>query len=228
MQRIAESKARCARRRTGPSAAPSRIDEPRFRPRLLEIVAPVPPADLRERQLAERLVQGDEAALREAYGQYASAVFGLAVRVLANESLAEDVTQEVFVRLWERPERFDADRGSLRSFVLAMAHSRAVERVRSEEARRRRHQNEQQQQRVSADTDPAGLLADRATAQAVREALSELPQPERLPIELAYFGGMSYRQVAEHLGEPVGTIKYRIRCGMQKMRAALRAVEVSP
>jgi RNA polymerase sigma-70 factor (ECF subfamily) len=188
----------------------------------------VPPADPRERRLAERLVRGDESALQEVYKEYSSAVFGLAVRVLANESLAEDVTQEVFVRLWERPERFDADRGSLRSFVLAMAHSRAVERVRSEEARRRRHMHESQQQPVFADPDPAGMLADRATAQAVRKALVDLPHPERLPIELAYFGGMSYRQVAEHLGEPVGTIKYRIRCGMQKMRAALRAVEVSP
>ena len=81
---------------------------------------------------------------------------------------------------------------------------------------------------MHGDADPLGMLADRAAADAVRSALEALPRIESHPIELAYYGGMSYSQVAELLGEPLGTVKYRIRCGMQKMRAALREVEVAP
>lgn len=181
-----------------------------------------------EHLLAQRLAEGDEAALREVYRTYSPAVYGLALRVLANEGLAEDVTQEVFVRLWERPERFDPARGSLRSYLLSMTHSRAVERVRFEEALRRRHNSEALRRAPRPDDDPAGLLADRAAASAVRRALGALPAGERIPIELAYFEGLSYREVARRLEEPEGTVKYRIRAGMQKMRAALREVEVTP
>ena len=182
----------------------------------------------RDQTLADRLVDGDEAALREAYRTHSPAVFGLAARVLANEGMAEDVTQDVFVRLWERPERFDPSRGTLRSFLLSMTHSRAVERVRYEEAMRRRHHTELQRPAPAPETDPAGMLTDRDSAAAVRRALGCLQPNERVPIELAYYEGLSYREVALRLEEPEGTVKYRIRTGMQKMRAALRAVEGTP
>ena len=185
-------------------------------------------ADSRDQDLAARLVDGDESALRDVYRLYSPAVFGLATRVLANETIAEDVTQEVFVRLWERPERFDPCRGTLRSFLLSMTHSRAVERVRYEEAMRRRHRTEFSKPAPAPETDPAGMLADRDAAAAVRRALEGLPPNERVPIELAYYEGLSYREVALRLEEPEGTVKYRIRVGMQKMRAALREVEVTP
>lgn len=189
----------------------------------------MPPAPPRDHLLAQRLVEGDESALRDVYREYGAAVYGLAYRVLANAAHAEDVTQDVFVRLWERPERFDPSRGTLRSFVLAMTHSRAVERVRAEEARQRRHvRDARTSARDGIAPDPAAVHEERATAIIVRDALSELPEPERVPIELAYYRGMSYRNVAEHLGEPVGTVKHRIRRGMHRMRAALRAAEVSP
>ena len=185
-------------------------------------------ADPYEPALADRLVAGDETALREVYREYSPAVFGLAVRVLANETLAEDVTQDVFVHLWERPDRFDPRRGTMRAFLLAMAHSRAVDRVRYEEAMRRRHNTEARLPSPAPETDPAGVLGDRDNAEAVRRALNDLASNERVPIELAYYEGLSYREVALRLEEPEGTVKYRIRTGMQKMRAALRAVEVTP
>jgi RNA polymerase sigma-70 factor (ECF subfamily) len=188
----------------------------------------VPPAPPRDRRLAERLAEGDESALRDVYREYAAAVYGLARRVLANAAHAEDVTQDVFVRLWERPERYDPERGTLRSFVLAMTHSRAVERVRAEEARHRRQEQDARiSERDDTAPDPAAVHEERAAATIVRDALTELPEPERVPIELAYYRGMSYRRVAEHLGEPVGTVKHRIRRGMHRMRAALRAAEVT-
>jgi RNA polymerase sigma-70 factor, ECF subfamily len=186
------------------------------------------PSDNRERPLVERLVAGDEEALRDVYRRHSPAVFGLAMRVLANETLAEDVTQDVFVRLWQQPERFDPDRGQLRAYLLAMAHSRAVERVRSEESLRRRHRTVADEPVFNTAPDPERLVLEADAGAAVRKALSELPMLQRVPIELAYFEGLSYRQVATRLAEPEGTVKYRIRCGMQKLRAALREVELQP
>jgi RNA polymerase sigma-70 factor (ECF subfamily) len=186
------------------------------------------PTDNRDPQLVERLVAGDEEALREIYGKYSPAVFGLAMRVLANEALAEDVTQDVFVRLWQQPSRFDPERGQLRAYLLAMAHSRAVERVRSEESLRRRHRTVAEEPVLNTAPDPERIVLDGDTGAAVRKALASLPTVQRVPIEMAYFEGLSYRQVATALAEPEGTIKYRIRCGMQKLRAALREVELAP
>jgi RNA polymerase sigma-70 factor (ECF subfamily) len=181
----------------------------------------------RDREVAARLVAGDEAALRDAYRTHAAAVNGLALRVLSNEALAEEVVQDVFVRLWEQPDRFDAGRGSLRAFLLAMTHSRAVERVRAEDSLRRRHAAAERQP-VEVVDDPARLAETRDVEDAVRGALAELPDVQRVPIEMAYFDGMSYRQVAVELGEAEGTVKYRIRMGMQKLRTALRATGVAP
>ena len=181
----------------------------------------------RDRELAARLASGDEAALREIYREHVAAVNGLALRVLSNEALAEEVVQDVFVRLWEQPGRFDADRGRMRAFLLSMTHSRAVERVRLEESLRRRHTAAGREPIEVAD-DPANVTESRDVGHAVRAALAELPSVQRLPIEMAYFDGMSYRQVAVELGEAEGTVKYRIRVGMQKLRAALRTTGVSP
>jgi RNA polymerase sigma-70 factor (ECF subfamily) len=179
-------------------------------------------------RLGARLVQGDEGALRDVYRQYAGAVCGLAMRVLNNRALAEEVTQDVFVHVWERPDRFDPGRGSLRAYLLAMTHSRAVERVRAEDSLRRRHEAAGREPAVAGEQDPAQIVGRSQARNAVQGALRELPDDQRVAIEMAYFEGLSYRAVACALGEPEGTVKYRIRTGMQTMRAALQAVEVSP
>jgi len=185
------------------------------------------PEQSRDRELAARLVAGDESALREAYRLYAPAVHGLAVRVLANQALAEEVVQDVFVRLWEHPQQFDVKRGAIRSFLLSMTHSRAVERVRSEASQQRRTSELGRQPERTGD-DPAQLLETEEAERAVRSALADLPEVQRRPIEMAYFDGLSYREVARELNEAEGTVKYRIRMGMQKLRAELRALEVLP
>jgi RNA polymerase sigma-70 factor, ECF subfamily len=181
-----------------------------------------------ERLWSQRCIAGDESALREAYRDHGPAVLGLAVRVLGNATLAEDVMQDVFVHLWQHPDRFDPGRGRLRSYLLAMTHSRAVDRLRAEASQRQRIDAARHQPDDSAEVDPTRALTTADTNTSVRRALADLPPDQRVPIEMAYFGGLSYRDVAVALDEPEGTIRYRIRAGMQKMRAALQAEEVTP
>lgn len=158
-------------------------------------------------------------ALAEAYRRHAGAVFALARRV-SDDVIAEDVTQEVFLRLWNEPDRFDPARGSLRSFLLAQAHSRAVDRVRSDSARKRR---ESQDVRRTAESgyDLEREVWDLAVADKVKAAIKDLPEDERRAIHLAYFGGHSYREVASMLEQPEGTVKSRIRNGLRRMRTTL-------
>src|SRR5947209_7896632 len=142
-------------------------------------------------------------ALAEAYRRHGGAVFGLASRVVADRTLAEEVVQEVFLRLWDHPDRFDPDRGSLRSYLLAQCHGRSVDLIRSETSRRN-HEEREHRQRAEAGYDLEHEVWDLAVADHVREALAELPVEERRAIELAYFSGHSYREVAELLGQPEG------------------------
>jgi len=182
-----------------------------------------------DRLWSQRLIAGDEGALREAYREHGPAVLGLAVRILGTlEGQAEDVMQDVFVQLWEKPDRFDPSRGRLRSYLLAMTHSRAVERVRAEDSQRRRLEVAGRQPVDPAPADPTRALTADDSRAAVQRVLADLPPDQRIAIEMAYYGGLSYRDVAVALAEPEGTVRYRIRAGMQKMRAALQAAEVSP
>jgi RNA polymerase sigma-70 factor (ECF subfamily) len=140
--------------------------------------------------------------------------------VLKDEGLAQDVTQEIFLRLWNEPQRFDPERGSLRSFLLREAHSRSIEKVRSEEARRQRESRSEFRDRpVLRDTEDDVITS--LTSNEVRNALSQLPEAERSAIVLAYYGGRSYREVASVLGAPEGTIKSRIRSGLLKLSSLL-------
>ncbi|HET9692480.1 MAG TPA: sigma-70 family RNA polymerase sigma factor [Acidimicrobiales bacterium] len=164
-------------------------------------------------------------ALAEAYRRHAGAVFGLARRVLNDTTRAEEIVQEVFLRLWNEPDRFDPDRGSLRSFLLAQTHGRAVDLLRSDTARRNR---EDREGRAAAEAgyDLEHEVWDLAVADRVRAALDVLPDDERRAIALAYFGGHTYREVATMLEAPEGTVKSRIRTGLRRMRAALDDVGV--
>jgi RNA polymerase sigma-70 factor (ECF subfamily) len=164
-------------------------------------------------------------ALAEAFRRHAGAVHGLARRVLGDDSLAEEVVQEIFLRLWNSPDRFDPDRGSLRSFLLAQAHGRAVDLLRSDVSRRRREEKDARST-AEAGYDIEHEVWDLAVADHVKDAVSGLPVEERKAIELAYFGGHSYREVAEMLGAPEGTVKSRIRSGLRRMRGDLTAAGI--
>jgi RNA polymerase sigma-70 factor (ECF subfamily) len=147
-------------------------------------------------------------------------VYAVARKVLNSTSEAEDVTQEVFLRLWNHPDRFDPNRGTLRAFLLAQAHARSVDAIRSLKARRQRELREAHCGASDAH-DLHHQAWDVAQADQVARALEELPDEERRPIELAFFDGHTYIEVAALLGQPEGTTKGRIRNGMRRMRAAL-------
>ena len=166
------------------------------------------------------VVRRDQSALARIYSRLGNAVYGLSRQVLKDEGLAQDVTQEIFLRLWNEPQRFDPQRGSLRSFLLREAHSRSIEKVRSEEARRQRESRSEFRERpVHRDTEDDVITS--LTSNEIRNALSQLPDAERSAIVLAYYGGHSYREVASVLGAPEGTIKSRIRSGLLKLSSLL-------
>jgi RNA polymerase sigma-70 factor (ECF subfamily) len=164
----------------------------------------------------------DEPALAETYQRHGGAVFALSRRLLKRRDLAEDVTQEIFMRLWTRPERFDPDRGSLRTFLLADTHGRSIDLLRSEIARRAREEREARLVPVP-EKGPESEVLDNVTDAHIRNALNVLSDDERAAIALAYFDGYSYRQVAEQLGAPEGTVKSRIRTGMRRLKQELAA-----
>jgi RNA polymerase sigma-70 factor (ECF subfamily) len=176
---------------------------------------------LSDTRLVVGIARQREEALAEVHRRYGGAVVALAQRVLHNQALAEDVAQDLFVSLWRNPTAFDPERGSLRAYLLAQTHGRSVDLVRAEESRRSRE--ERSARLAPAETGDvereAWLLFAGARA---RAALDSLSPGERSAIQLAYFGGLTYREVAAHLDEPEGTVKGRIRSGLTRLRAALR------
>lgn len=166
------------------------------------------------------LARLDEAALAEVYRRHAPSCYGLARKVLGDAAIAEEVVQDVIVQLWSDPGRFDPERGSLRAFLLAQAHRRAVDRVRSESSRQAREAR-QARSAVSLDYDLEREVVAWSLAGEVRDALGGLPEAERRAIALAYLAGHTYREVAGLLDEPEGTVKSRIRSGLARLRGAL-------
>jgi RNA polymerase sigma factor (sigma-70 family) len=174
-----------------------------------------------EYRLHDLLLDHNIAVLAEIYDRFASTVFGVALRVTNDRQAAEDVTQDVLLELWRRPERFDPARGGLRPWLASIAHNRGVDWIRHQQAARggdRAHQERFLAGPVpGADSD----VQARMTAERVRAAVAALPEAERTAIELAYFSGRTYRQVAVDLAAPEGTIRSRIRSGLRHLSLAM-------
>ena len=165
-------------------------------------------------------------ALAELYRRHAGSVLALAKRMLGDRERAEEVVQEVFVRLWNEPTRFDPGRGSLRSFLLAQTHSRAVDLLRADAARRGREERDARRTATGA-YDLELEVADLVLGDQVRVALGALDPEERDALQLAYFGGHTYREAARILDAPEGTVKSRIRAALTKLRRELTAAGVN-
>lgn len=189
-----------------------------------------PPTD---EELVERMRGGEERALSELYDRHATTIYSLALAILRASADAEEVVADVFVQLW-RSADYDADRGAVGAYLTVLARTRALDRIR---ARRRRAAAEL---RESA-RDPSGLLVPVSTSgpepdhqvelgeerQRIRKALASLSDAQRTAIDLAFYGGLTHREIAERLAEPLGTVKTRIRDGMRKLRDSLSLSTVS-
>lgn len=176
----------------------------------------------RDALLLARVRAGDDAALAAVYDEHAGLVYGLARRVTRDEELARDITQEVFAYFWEKPDRVDLARGALRSYLALLAHRRAVDEVRRSEARSRA---ESASGAPDEEEGPeARVVAEAARSwggQRVSELLGTLPAEQREAVQLAYYEGLTYVQVARALGIPEGTAKYRLRAALARLRTHL-------
>jgi RNA polymerase sigma-70 factor, ECF subfamily len=179
-------------------------------------------SDMSDAQLVVSVARQNDHALAEIYGRHSRSVFGVARKILGDSAEAEDVTQEIFLRLWNSPERFDASRASLRTFLVIQAHGRAVDVVRARAARQRREIQDARSAPAAA-YDLEREVWDHAMAERVTSAVADLPDQERIAIGLAYFEGHTYREVAQLLEEPEGTVKTWIRNGLRRMRTAMLA-----
>lgn len=168
--------------------------------------------------LVTAIRSGDQAAMAELYDRYSAIVYSVALRVLQDTGAAEDVLQEIFMQLWRHPGAFDASRGNMGAWLAVIARNRAIDAL-----RRRKPEDDIEDVVVSVEPDFASV-ADRARVmEKVRGALDGMPAPQRAALEMAYFEGLTHAEIAEKTGEPLGTVKTRIRTGLLSLRKVLAA-----
>ena len=177
-------------------------------------------------ELLQALKEHADPALRLVIDRHGSAVVGLARKVLGDESLAQDVAEAVFVRLWKTPERFDSNRGTLRTLLLVQTHGLSVDAIRNRAARQSREDRVASARRIAPSPIETDTLK-RTEVSEIRAAFVSLPSAERRSIELAYYGGYPYREIAGILGLPEGTVKTQIRSCLGRMMVAIAGVVVA-
>jgi RNA polymerase sigma-70 factor, ECF subfamily len=181
----------------------------------------VPSADLNatsDLALVTAIRSGDQGAMATLYDRYSPIVYSVALRVLQDTGAAEDVLQDIFMQLWRNPGAFDASRGNMGAWLAVIARHRAIDRL-----RRRRPENDIEDVVVSVEPDLA-TEADRSRSlDRIRAALRTMSPPQRSALEMAYFEGLTHVEIAEKTGEPLGTIKTRIRTGLLSLRKVLAA-----
>ena len=181
----------------------------------------LPEQDRAEAELVHAIARGDERALASLYDHYSPILFGLLLRILKDRPEAEDVLQEVFLQIWQRASSFDAERGRPFTWLVTLARSRAIDRLRSTRSRERAALAS-----AAEAPEPVADASDDAVrseqGEAVRGALASIPEEQRRALLLAYFEGLSQTEIAARLDQPLGTVKTRMRSGMLKMRELLR------
>jgi RNA polymerase sigma-70 factor, ECF subfamily len=185
----------------------------------------MPLSQLADEDLMQLVRKGEAEAFETVYERHATAAFSLAYRMTGTRGLAEDVVQEAFISLWRSGARYDRTRGSVRTWVLGIVHNRAIDALRrSAVHERRRASDEGIEERFESGERTDVQAARRDEARELRAALEALPAEQSKVIELAYFGGFSHSEIATMLGTPVGTVKGRMRLGLEKLRGQLAAL----
>ncbi|MBI4475505.1 MAG: sigma-70 family RNA polymerase sigma factor [Acidobacteria bacterium] len=181
------------------------------------------PVEQEDRELIQRMASKDADALDAFYARYNRLAFGLVLRVVGNRADAEDVLTDVFWQVWQQSSRYDSSRGKPIAWLLTIARTRAIDSVRSSNRQQARAgELEAQKDPPLSPFEPDSFVrAD--TRKAVQEALQTLPEQQRIPLEMAYFQGMSHTEISSALGHPLGTVKDRIRSGMAHLRKKLKA-----
>ena len=182
----------------------------------------------RDRDLLQRLLTRDEEAFRGLFGRYAPTAKALALRVVRQQHIAEEIVQEAFMAVWRNPGAYEEQRGSVKTWLMGMVHHRAVDAVRREESQRRRTETEATMAVLETDDLAEDVVSQLGAPQeraAVRSALDSLPHEQRAVLEMMYFDGFSQSQIAEKHGLPLGTVKSRALLGMRRLRAALEGLE---
>ncbi len=178
--------------------------------------------DLADEDLMQYVRRGEAVAFEVVYERHGTAAFSLAYRMTGSRIAAEDVVQEAFLSLWRSNARYDHTRGSVRTWVLGIVHNRAIDALRRSVVHdRRRASDEGIEERFEAKERTEVEVARRDEAREVREALTTLPPEQCKVIELAYFGGFTHTEIAKMLNTPIGTVKGRMRLGLEKLRAQL-------
>jgi RNA polymerase sigma factor (sigma-70 family) len=181
--------------------------------------------DARDRDLLRRIGEGDEDAFRDLFRRYGPAGKALALRIIRQPLLAEEVLQEAFLALWRNPGAYREDRGTVRGWLMSAVHHRAVDFVRREEAQRRRSEEMEAEAAGAVTQDVAEAVVDDADVASrragVRAALEEIPGEQRRVLELMYYEGKTQAMIAQDLGLPLGTVKSRTLLGMRRLRAML-------
>jgi RNA polymerase sigma-70 factor, ECF subfamily len=177
------------------------------------------------RQALQRMAEGDHPALAACYDLMGPIVFSLAVRMLRDRAAAEDVSQDIFVQVWRQAANYDSDRGSPEAWIMMIARTRILDRIRSRGAGVvLKAVGDHLPDAPAADDWPDDLAVTREDAANVRQALAELPEEQRQAVELAFFDGLTHMEISEKTSVPLGTIKTRIRLGLIKIRDQLRLI----
>jgi RNA polymerase sigma-70 factor (ECF subfamily) len=186
-----------------------------------------PLADLPDSDLVDAMATGDVHALEVLYDRYNRAVFSFALRMLGDREHAEEILQEVFLRAWRQAERFSEGRGTFMTWLLSITHNMAIDEIRRLNRRPRKAESSDPVLMLANVRDENPSVEEQAllgqTRVVVKEAMAHLPEAQRTAIELAYFRGMTQREIAEHLQEPLGTIKTRMRLALRKLREHMEA-----
>jgi RNA polymerase sigma-70 factor (ECF subfamily) len=192
-------------------------------------VAPLQPnlVDLSDVDLIDRASEGDARALEVLYDRYSRVVFSFALRIVGDPQVAEEVLQEVFFRAWQQGSAYRAARGSFITWLLSITHNMAIDEVRRRRRRPQKADSESPEEVLASVADTAPSVEEEVWLGSLRStivaALENLPPAQREAIELAYFQGLTQREISERLSEPLGTIKTRMRLGLQKLREQLGA-----